>query len=112
VLRRSQAPPFAPPASTKLDVSSLSRDRALWSPFFTAGRGSGAERRPSAPTTTIRKDEPAHEPSIDGFWIDRCAVNNEQFGGFLDETGWPLERCDAVSSRLPMQVSRQWVWGA
>jgi len=33
------------------------------------------------------EEAPAHRASVDGFWIDRTPVTNEEFAEFVDETG-------------------------
>ncbi|MFI5049660.1 MAG: formylglycine-generating enzyme family protein [Gaiellales bacterium] len=33
------------------------------------------------------EEAPAHRVSVDGFWIDRCAVTNRDFARFVDATG-------------------------
>jgi sulfatase modifying factor 1 len=35
-----------------------------------------------------KEEAPAHEVSVDGFWIDRCTVTNAQFRRFVEATGW------------------------
>src|SRR5450755_1485032 len=32
------------------------------------------------------EESPVHEVSVDGFWMDRCAVTNEQFARFIVAT--------------------------
>ncbi len=34
------------------------------------------------------EEAPAHEVSVDGFWMDTCAVTNEQFQRFVEATGY------------------------
>ncbi len=34
------------------------------------------------------EEAPAHRVTVDGFWIDRCAVTNRQFAAFARETGY------------------------
>ncbi|HEX5923851.1 MAG TPA: formylglycine-generating enzyme family protein [Baekduia sp.] len=34
------------------------------------------------------EEAPAHRVSVDGFWIDRCAVTNRQFAAFARATGY------------------------
>lgn len=34
------------------------------------------------------EEAPAHDVTVDGFWIDKYAVTNEQFGRFVDATGY------------------------
>jgi formylglycine-generating enzyme required for sulfatase activity len=33
------------------------------------------------------EEAPAHEVTVDGFWIDMCTVTNEQFARFVEATG-------------------------
>jgi len=33
------------------------------------------------------EEAPAHRVTVDGFWIDRFPVTNDEFGRFVDETG-------------------------
>jgi formylglycine-generating enzyme len=48
------------------------------------------------PTGTFRmgsedfypEERPVHEVSVEGFWMDRCAVTNAQFERFVDSTGY------------------------
>ena len=35
-----------------------------------------------------REEAPAHEVSVDGFWMDQFAVTNAQFARFVDATGY------------------------
>ena len=42
------------------------------------------------------EEAPAHRVSVDGFWIDRAPVTNEEFAAFVDETGHVT-----VSERTP-----------
>ena len=34
-----------------------------------------------------REEAPAHAVTVDGFWMDRLAVTNAQFGVFVAATG-------------------------
>jgi formylglycine-generating enzyme len=34
------------------------------------------------------EESPAHDVTVDGFWIDKYAVTNEQFARFVDATGY------------------------
>ena len=34
------------------------------------------------------EERPVHEVTVDGFWIDRCQVTNDQFAQFITETGF------------------------
>ena len=35
-----------------------------------------------------RNEQPAHEVTVDGFWIDEHAVTNSEFRKFVDATGY------------------------
>src|SRR5262245_33864126 len=34
------------------------------------------------------EERPVHKVTVDGFWMDRCTVNNEQWQYFVDQTGY------------------------
>ena len=34
------------------------------------------------------EERPVHEVTVDGFWMDACAVTNEEFARFVDATGY------------------------
>jgi sulfatase modifying factor 1 len=34
------------------------------------------------------EERPVHEVTVDGFWIERCQVTNEQFARFVEATGY------------------------
>lgn len=34
------------------------------------------------------EERPVHEVSVDGFWMDRCSVTNDQFARFVADTGY------------------------
>ncbi|HEX4996699.1 MAG TPA: formylglycine-generating enzyme family protein [Terriglobia bacterium] len=35
-----------------------------------------------------REEAPVHEVTVDGFWLDRCTVTNDQFAAFVQATAW------------------------
>lgn len=45
---------------------------------------------------TMRDARPTHSVTVDGFWIDKTAVTNEEFGRFVDATGYVT-----VAERVP-----------
>jgi len=42
------------------------------------------------------EEAPVHEVTVDGFWMDACAVTNDQFRRFVEETGYVT-----VAERVP-----------
>jgi formylglycine-generating enzyme len=38
--------------------------------------------------TFYPEERPSHAVTVDGFWIERCAVTNEEFARFVDATGY------------------------
>src|ERR687898_2184394 len=34
------------------------------------------------------EESPAHRVTVEGFWMDRCAVTNAEFRRFVDATGY------------------------
>lgn len=53
-------------------------EEMVWVPGGTFLMGSDRHYREEAPT---------HKVTVDGFWMDRCAVTNEQFRRFVEATG-------------------------
>jgi formylglycine-generating enzyme required for sulfatase activity len=35
-----------------------------------------------------KEEAPVHEVFVDGFWMDKCAVTNDQFARFVEASGW------------------------
>ena len=52
----------------------------VWIPGGTFCRGSENPQMRDAP--------PTHQVAVDGFWMDRTAVTNEQFARFVEATAW------------------------
>jgi formylglycine-generating enzyme len=52
----------------------------VWIPGGTYLRGSDNPKMPDA--------RPKHQVEVDGFWMDKTAVTNEQFARFVDATGY------------------------
>jgi formylglycine-generating enzyme required for sulfatase activity len=52
----------------------------VWIPSGTFWRGSGNPK--------MRDAQPAQQVAVDGFWIDRTEVTNEQFARFVEATGY------------------------
>ena len=50
--------------------------------------------------THYPEEEPAHRVAVDGFWMSRFAVTNDEFGRFVEETAYvtvaerPLDPAD------------------
>src|SRR4030095_4414434 len=70
---------------SRIDADSLpsaqSPDRAgmVWIPGGTFNMGSD---------THYAEEYPIHPVTVDGFWMDRCAVTNQQWSRFADTTGY------------------------
>jgi formylglycine-generating enzyme len=52
----------------------------VWVPAGTFQRGSANPK--------LRDAHPAHQVAVDGFWMDKTAVTNEQFARFVEATGY------------------------
>src|SRR5579871_2322895 len=52
----------------------------VWVPGGTFWRGSDNPK--------LRDAHPAHQVTVDGFWMDKTAVTNEQFARFVEATGY------------------------
>ncbi len=61
----------------------------VWIPGGEFLRGADNPRMPDA--------RPKHRVAVDGFWMDRNAVTNKQFAGFVDATGYVT-----VAERTPL----------
>src|SRR4051812_15395885 len=61
-----------------VDASAEARRDMVWVPGGTFRMGSDSH---------YPEEAPAHRVRVDGFWIDRNPVTNEQFGRFVAETG-------------------------
>ena len=48
----------------------------------------GGEFMRGSENPAMRDAQPRHPVSVDGFWMDRTAVTNEQFAKFVDATGY------------------------
>jgi sulfatase modifying factor 1 len=106
-------------------MSTTAIDGAVWIPSATFRMGSDAHHAEEAP---------ARDVAVEGFWIDVCAVTNEAFAAFVDDTryvtvaerpldpaafpGAPPESLQAGSmvfrgSRGPVDLRRMdqwWAW--
>ena len=60
----------------------------VWVPGGTFWRGSDNPKMHDA--------QPMHQVAVDGFWMDRTAVTNEQFARFVQETGYVT-----IAERIP-----------
>ena len=60
-------------------LGSLRSDGMAWIPGGTFRMGS---------EDFYPEERPAHEVSVDGFWMDPCQVTNEQFAQFVEATGY------------------------
>jgi len=70
-----------------VDVEPPKRDGMRWiAPgVFLRGDVRGTQNFSEVKTVQNASDEPCHEVYLDGFWIDRFPVTNEQYKAFLDE---------------------------
>lgn len=59
-------------------ASSFSTDSMVWIPGGTFLMGSEKH---------YPEESPVHEERVEGFWIDKYAISNEQFARFVDATG-------------------------
>src|SRR6266566_7668427 len=67
-------------AAFRSDSPGAAPDGMAWIPSGDFWMGTDDEQFPDA--------QPVHEVSVDGFWMDRTAVTNEQFAQFVRETGY------------------------
>lgn len=67
----------APPALAEVGPDAAD-DGEVWIPGGEFTMGSDLEP----------EEQPVHRVRVDGFFLDECAVTNEQFARFADATGW------------------------
>ena len=53
--------------------------------------------------TFYPEERPAHDVTVDGFWIERCPVTNEEFARFVDATGYVT-----LAERAPRRRRLSW----
>lgn len=67
------------PTSTNVAAAGPTREGMVWIPGSVFQMGSNS----------FYPDEaPVHHAAVDGFWMDTCAVTNEQFARFVQETSY------------------------
>ncbi len=77
-LTRAQVPPDAESGAAPAVVAAPLPDM-VWVPGGEFLMGSDRH---------YREEAPAHRVRVDGFWMDRTPVTNEQFGRFVEATGY------------------------
>ena len=62
----------------------------VWIPGgeFSMGAADPANREDAVGMQATRDSRPVHRVSVDGFWIDRTEVTNDQFAAFVKATGY------------------------
>ncbi|MGQ9589473.1 MAG: formylglycine-generating enzyme family protein [Planctomycetota bacterium] len=74
-------------AELEIEVLAPSTEGMVWIPpgVFIRGDYDGTADPYESKTLQNDNDEPVHEACLDGYWIDRHPVTNEEFARFLDE---------------------------
>jgi formylglycine-generating enzyme required for sulfatase activity len=70
-----------------IDVKSVSTDGMVWIPGgrFVRGDTLGTRNLEEVKTIQNSSDEPSHAVDLDGFWIDKYPVTNEEYVRYLDD---------------------------
>jgi sulfatase modifying factor 1 len=81
--------PFAPTVSNKTSVPGPAPEGMAWIPGgeFSMGSDQAGESLCGLPGVT-RDAQPIHRVYVDGFWMDKTDVRNEQFDQFVKATGY------------------------
>ncbi len=74
-------------AEREIEILAPSTEGMVWIPpgIFICGDYEGTADPYESKTLQNDNDEPVHEAYLDGYWIDRHPVTNEQFARFLEE---------------------------
>jgi sulfatase modifying factor 1 len=83
------APAFAPTIPNKAPAPGPAPEGMVWVPGgeFSMGSGEAGESLCGLPGVT-RDAQPIHRVYVDGFWMDKTDVRNEQFDQFVKATGY------------------------
>lgn len=97
-------------AEAVIDVRSASTDGMVWIPAgrFVRGDTLGTRNLEEVKTIQNSSDEPSHEVELDGFWIDKHPVTNEEYVRYLTEAlGQGMVRAGEVA--VMGEIDGAWV---
>ena len=107
-------PPFKPTIANKENPPGPAPEGMVWIPGgeFSMGcsdpslcNDGGNDPMPDA--------RPIHRVCVDGFWMDKTEVTNEQFAKFVEATGYRDDRgADADRRRVSHRAARRILWPA
>lgn len=85
----------------KTSTPSSAKDGMVWIPAgeFLMGSKESADGGSCSATAPTSDSQPIHRVYVDGFWMDRTEVTNEQFEEFVKATGY-----QTVAERAPVQA--------
>ena len=89
--RAEQRPPrFRPTIEHTAPPPGTAPDGMVWIPGgeFSMGAADPADREDVVGMQATRDSRPVHRVSVDGFWMDRTEVTNDQFAAFVKATGY------------------------
>jgi len=89
---------FQPTIERAAPVSAAGPDGMVWIPGgeFSMGAAQPHDPQDAVGMQATRDSRPVHRVSVDGFWMDRTEVTNDQFAEFVAATGYTT-----VAERTP-----------
>ena len=81
---------FRPTIENVAPAPGAAPDGMVWIPGgeFSMGAAEPANRADVVGMQAIADSQPVHRVSVDGFWMDRTEVTNDQFAAFVNATGY------------------------
>ena len=80
---------FQPTIEHAASMPTAAPDGMVWIPGgeFSMGAAEPADTEDAVGMQATRDSRPVHRVSVDGFWMDRTEVTNDQFAAFVAATG-------------------------
>ena len=84
------APGFQPTLEHRAAAPTAAPDGMVWIPGgdFSMGAADPGDPQDLVGMQATRDSRPIHRVSVDGFWMDRTEVTNDQFAAFVAATGY------------------------
>jgi len=81
---------FLPTIENATPAAGTAPDGMVWIPGgeFSMGAAEPADREDVVGMQAVGDSRPVHRVSVDGFWMDRTEVTNDQFAAFVRATGY------------------------
>ena len=81
---------FRPTIENAAPMPAAAPDGMVWIPGgeFSMGAAEPVDPQDAVGMQATRDSRPVHRVSVDGFWMDRTEVTNDQFAAFVEATGY------------------------